>query len=177
MASGSSHTLPRIALVGVGGTGCALLPLLSALPLASVTLIDGDTVEAANLPRQPLYDRTDVGRMKVDAAQERMRRFAPSMQVSTIPSFVDATNARTVIGDHDIVADCTDDLNVRFLIDRVCGERYVPLVSGAVHGSQLQVVSLYVMAGGPSLRSFFPKRSTVEQDGCDIRTAASSTGI
>ena len=45
-----------IAVIGVGGTGSALLPLLGTMPISSVTVVDGDTVAAVNLIRQPLYD-------------------------------------------------------------------------------------------------------------------------
>lgn len=168
----STHSI-RVAVIGIGGTGCALLPLLASLPLASITLIDGDTVEAANLSRQPLYVPGDVGRMKVEVALERFAHLAPSLPVAIVPSFLDATNAGARLANHDLVADCTDDLHARLLIDRICGERMTPLVSGAVHGVQVQVVTLHV-GSSASLRSFFPGRSSAEQDGCDMRQVPAS---
>lgn len=163
----------RLAVIGVGGTGCALLPLLASLPRASITLIDGDTVEAANLSRQPLYGPGDVGRLKLDAALERLAHLAPSLPVTTVPSFLDRANAEVLLTNHDIVADCTDDLHARLLIDRICGERAIPLVSGAVYGAQVQVVTLHA-GSSISLRSFFPGRSSTEQDGCDMRQVPAS---
>lgn len=163
----------RLALIGVGGTGCALLPLLASLPLVSITLIDGDTVEVANLPRQPLYGPSDVGRSKVEVASERLRHLAPSLPSTTVPAFLDAGNAQMLLADHDLVADCTDDLHARLMIDRICGAHGIPLVSGAVHGAQVQVVTLHV-GSSTSLRSFFPGRSSAEQDGCDMRRVPAS---
>ncbi|MBK6831089.1 MAG: ThiF family adenylyltransferase [Flavobacteriales bacterium] len=163
----------RLAVIGVGGTGCALLPLLASLPLVSITLIDGDTVEATNLSRQPLYGPGDVGRLKVEVARERLLHLAPSLPIMSVPSFLDTGNAQLLLADHDLVADCTDDLHARLLIDRICGAHGIPLVSGAVHGVQVQVVTLHV-GSSTSLRSFFPGRSSAEQDGCDMRRVPAS---
>lgn len=166
-------TPDRIALIGIGGTGCALLPLLAGMPISAITLVDGDTVEAANLPRQPLYGPADVGRLKVTVAAEHLRRIAPHIEVVAIPHFVDAANIRSLLPEQDLVADCTDDLNARSLIDSVCAEFRLALVTGAVHGPQVQVASLHVDAG-ISLRSFFPTRGGAEQDGCDMRRVPAS---
>lgn len=153
----------------MGGTGCALLPLIADLGCHTISLIDGDTVEAANLERQPLYGPADIGRLKVEVALEHMRSMAPHLVIDIVPLFLGANNAEELLRNHDIIADCTDDLHARLLIDRVCTQLHVPLVSGAVHGSHAQVVTLHAQVGGPSLRSFFPGRSSAEQDGCDMR--------
>ena len=169
MTEGLPSFRTRIAIVGLGGTGCALLPLLLELPLAGITVMDGDTVEASNLPHQALYSRNDIGRLKVEAARERIRSLAPTLIVDIVPAFLHASNAKELIGAHELIADCTDDLHARLLIDRVCGELGVPLVSGAVHAAQVQVATLHADEKSTSLRSFFPKRGSAEQDGCDMR--------
>lgn len=166
-------TPDRIALIGIGGTGCALLPLLAGMAFSRITLVDGDTVEAANLPRQPLYGPADVGRLKVTVAAEHLRRIAPHSEVVAVPHFVDAANIRSLLADQDLVADCTDDLNARSLIDGVCAELRLALVTGAVHGPQVQVASLHVN-DSVSLRSFFPARGGADQDGCDMRRVPAS---
>ncbi len=155
----------RIAVVGTGGTGCALLPLVGAMPVTTVAVIDGDTVEAVNLPRQLLFGAADVGRAKVQVAVEQMRAKSPS--VIWVPEFrfIDAANVDTLLADHDVVADCTDDLAARALIDQHCRSAEIPLVSGAVHGHQVQVVTVHG-AG----RSFFQGRTTEDQMGCDMRS-------
>ena len=154
----------RIAVVGAGGTGCGLLPLLAAMPVAAITVIDGDTVEAVNLPRQLLFAPGDVGRPKVQAAVDRLR---PMGTLAWRPEFrfIDPANARTLLAGHHLVADCTDDLAARQLIERTCHAEGIPLVSGSVHARQLQVVTVQ----GPGHR-FFQGRTSEEQMGCDMRT-------
>jgi adenylyltransferase/sulfurtransferase len=163
----------RVALVGVGGTGCALLPLLYRMPLQGVTLIDGDTVEEVNLPRQPLYADSDVGRLKVRAALERSVAHASGIHLVAHSVFVDVRNASELLEGHTVVADCTDDLHARRLLDEACARMGIPLVSGAVHGHQVQVLTLGLSPDGvrsPSTRAdFFPGRTGPEQDSCDMR--------
>lgn len=173
MAPATDPVAPRIAVVGAGAIGCALLPLLTGQRIGGFTLIDGDTVEAANLMRQPLYGPGDVGRAKVEAARDRIQHHAPDLHIRCEPRFLDAGNASELLRGHAVIVDCTDDLHARLTIDAVCGELALPLVSGAVHGDQLQVLTLHVSdesgAPAPTLRSYYPGRTGPAQDGCDMR--------
>ena len=166
---GSTH----ITIIGAGATGCALLPLLAVLPGVSLSLVDGDTVEEVNLLRQPLYGPGDVGRPKVEVAMDKVRAWRPLVPIHTHSRFLDASNARRLIAGSAVVADCTDDLHARQLIDTVCGEQGIPLVTGAVHGQQIQVATFHVSSSGSeapaTLRGLFPDRLGVDQDGCDMR--------
>jgi len=147
--------------------------LLATLPSIALTLVDGDTVEAGNLVRQPLYGAADVGRLKVEVAHVRLRAIHPGLPVTTVPRFLDPANARELIGGNDVVVDCTDDLHARRLIDKVCGQLAVPLVSGGVHGHQVQVITLHASPkGGKNSSSYsglFERSISSEQDGCEMR--------
>lgn len=172
--SGSQHTGKqgaRIAVIGVGGTGCALLPLLIGLPFKVITLIDGDTVERVNLQRQPLFGQRDVGKPKVLCARYRMGAVSPlGMHWEAIPQFIDANNCKELLMDHALVADCTDDLDARKLIATICAGIGIPVVSGAVHGMQVQVTTRNASEhGAGSLPSFFQGHPAEEQAGCDMR--------
>ncbi len=164
----------RIAVIGAGGTGCALLPLLYRLPVEGITLIDGDTVEAANLARQTLYGPSDVGSLKVRVALQRSVGLADGIHLLAHTCFLDAKNAVHLLQGHTVVADCTDDLHARRVIERTCAELRIPLVSAAVHGEQVQVLTLGVPPeeGLPptTWQQFFPGRTAQEQDGCDMRS-------
>ncbi len=159
----------RIAVVGVGGTGCGLLPLLTALDVDHVTLIDGDTIEAKNLTRQLLFDRVAIGRSKVEAAAQRMRGRSDSVTWHGEYRFLDASNARALLDGHDVVADCTDDLSARSLIERTCRELRIPLVSGAVHGGQVQVITCHGEDHSRHRKGFFQGRASEDQLGCDMQ--------
>ena len=160
---GPSHF--RVALVGVGSIGQALLACADLPEGYAFTLIDGDTVEAGNLGRQVLCQEQDLGRPKTEVVSDHLtsRRFPHH----TVPRFLDPGNAIDLLSGHDLVVDACDDLHARYLVDRTCGALGIPLISGAVHANEGQVVLLHAPA--PSLKDVFAGRPSGEQDGCDMR--------
>ena len=160
---GPSHF--RVALVGVGSIGQALLARTDLLQGCVFTLIDGDTVEAGNLGRQVLCREQDLGRPKTEVVSDHLtsRRFLHH----AVPRFLDPGNAIDLLSGHDLVVDACDDLHARYLVDRTCGALGIPLISGAVHANEGQVVLLHAPA--PSLKDVFAGRPSGEQDGCDMR--------
>jgi molybdopterin/thiamine biosynthesis adenylyltransferase len=161
----------RLALIGVGAIGSALLPRLLRMPFTVITLVDGDRVEEKNLDRKELYAPVDIGRPKVDVAAAWARNAPVIPLIETRDHFLGPENAEGIIAMHDIVADCTDDAHARRLIDKVCGDYGVALVSGAVHGKQGQVIVLHAEGENDalSLPDLFSGRLGEEQDGCDMR--------
>ncbi|MEZ4759589.1 MAG: ThiF family adenylyltransferase [Flavobacteriales bacterium] len=160
---GPSHF--RVALVGVGSIGQALLARADLPEGCVFTLIDGDTVEAGNLGRQVLCREQDLGRPKTEVVSDHLaaRRFPHH----AVPRFLDPGNAIDLLSGHDLVVDACDDLHARYLVDRTCGALGIPLISGAVHANEGQVVLLHAPA--PSLKDVFAGRPSGEQDGCDMR--------
>lgn len=173
MASGS-HSIPagsRIAVIGAGALGNAVLPHLVGSPIRKLTIIDGDRVELKNLERQPLLTVDDVGRFKVTALAERLRASLDDVEVVAHDVFLDQQNANSILRDHDVIIEGVDDLHAKAMIDRTCAALRIPLVSGGVHGVQGQVVVLH--APGPNEElgraQLFPGKAGAEQDGCDMR--------
>ncbi len=146
--------------------------LIAARP-THLCIVDGDTVEADNLHRQPLFGPADIGRYKAEVALARIEHQRIDTWLEAVPRFLDAPNAQHLLAGSTVVADCTDDLHARMLLDRVCGGLNIPLVSGAVHGNQIQVLTLHqacrVSQHGYGLRDWFPGGIGAEQDGCDMR--------
>jgi len=167
--SDAGRAATHIAVVGVGGTGCALLPLLSALPITGVTLIDGDTVEERNLVRQLLFSSSDVGMGKVLAAGRHLRQLHGGISWREEARFIDRANVSGLLEGHSMVADCTDDLPARQLLAHTCRALGLPLVSGAVHGRQIQVFTRTAASHAQRTAEFFPGRPMEEQEGCDMR--------
>jgi molybdopterin/thiamine biosynthesis adenylyltransferase len=158
-------TIDRVAVIGAGATGCALLPLLATLPV-NILLIDGDTVEERNLPRQPLYGRSDTGRYKVQIACERIAHLTSRIETRNV--FIDRNNCTELLKNTDLIADCSDDLHVHRLLDEHCSRNGIPLIAGAIHGRQLQVMTLHASPDRVALKHFFQGNGLSEQDGCDM---------
>lgn len=165
-----SRTISAV-VVGAGALGCALLPRLARMRISRLRIIDGDRVEPKNLENQPLYAEVDIGHSKVGTVRGWLQMVDPGKEICTEDRFLDAANAHDLLRDAHIVADCTDDLHAKALLDRVCNELRIPLVSGAVHEAQGQVIVLHAPGANEQLgrAHLFRGRVISEQDGCDMQ--------
>ena len=161
----------RVAVIGAGALGCAVLPRIARMRIAKLSIVDGDRVEKKNLERQSLFEEMDIGQFKASTVAGWMRQVLASGEVVAHDVFMDASNAQELLRDHDVVVEGVDDLHAKELIDRVCGELHIPLISGGVHLKQGQVMLLHATNAGLDLSrsDVFGGRSGVEQDGCDMR--------
>lgn len=153
---------------GVGSIGQHLLHQFHADVVGKVTLVDGDRVESHNVGRQPLCVADDTGSPKVRIVGAWCRRAWPELSLDTLDGFAGPENIAYMLEGHDLAVDCTDDLHARLMIDQACADVGVPLLSGAVHGAQGQVVLLDRATAGAGLSDLFPGRASAEQDGCDM---------
>ncbi|MEO8066513.1 MAG: ThiF family adenylyltransferase [Flavobacteriales bacterium] len=167
----------RIAVVGIGGIGCAVLPRMARWPLVRLTLIDGDRVEEHNLERQELYAEMDIGAWKAGVGAAWMRQVIPATSIEPHTVFIGANNARELLAEHDAVLECTDDLHAKDAIDEACAALSIPLVSGGVHGKQGQVIALHGPGSMHALtrKDLFAGRPGGEQDGCNMRNVPLET--
>ncbi|MEK7790608.1 MAG: ThiF family adenylyltransferase [Deltaproteobacteria bacterium] len=79
----------RVLLVGLGGLGSPAAYYLAASGIGTLGIVENDRIEAANLHRQILYSVSDIGKLKVDAAREKLSRMNEFMEIKIgIPLFV-----------------------------------------------------------------------------------------
>ena len=122
----------RVLLVGMGGLGSASAPMLAAAGVGTLGLVDGDTVGLSNLQRQTLYATSDVGRLKVEAAEERLGELNPEVALQPHSGMLSADTAGVLVEGYDLVLDGTDDFATRFAVNAACVSAGRPLVSGAI---------------------------------------------
>jgi len=127
------NAMPRVLVVGAGGLGSPLLRLLARSAVDHITIVDDDVVEESDLHRQTLYSCNDVGRWKLDAAEEVLRGLSPNLSVRTVEGrFVPGT-ALDLLSDHDLIVEGADNLATKFLVADAARLAGVPAVqAGAV---------------------------------------------
>jgi adenylyltransferase/sulfurtransferase len=155
-----------ILVVGAGGLGCGALPYLSAAGVGSITILDADVVELSNLARQVLYKTDEVGASKAIKAAEALRDLNPAIVVTGVAENLTVENASNYIEKHDLIIDCTDNFQTRYLINDVCVALKKPFVYGAIHAWEGQFAVFHPQ--GPSYRSLFPVEPSPEEiPSCD----------
>lgn len=143
-----------VLVIGAGGLGSAVLPLLAAQELHSIHLVDCDTVDVSNLPRQLLYTSQELGQDKAALAAHRLQKLNERGEMRYTSRRVDAEWLATYNTPLDLVIDCTDNFATRLLLDQFCADRSIALVWGAVEGYTGQL-SLFHGKAGCSLRDVF----------------------
>ena len=145
----------KVAVVGAGGLGCAVLEYLAAAGVGRLTVVDHDCVEESNLHRQPLYRMSDLGKPKAEAARAALGAFNPEVRIETRVERLTAANAAPLVEAADVVVDAADSFAVTYVLSDACLRAARPLVSASVLG-----LAGYVgvfCGGAPSYRAVFPE--------------------
>ncbi len=122
----------RAVVVGAGALGSPVGVYLAGAGVGRIDIVDGDHVELSNLHRQPLHATGDLGRAKAEVAAERLRALNPTIEVRGMEMMLEPPEARTLIVGADVVVDCTDSFESRYVINDVCSAEGVDLVEAGV---------------------------------------------
>ena len=129
----------KIAVVGCGGLASSALIYLTSIGVGNITIIDNDFVSLSNLPRQNLFTYDQCGELKVLAAKERLEKINPDVTINMVNQRLDESNSSKLLSGHDIVLDCTDNFETKFLINDTCLKLNIPFVIAGVRDYQGQV--------------------------------------
>ena len=129
----------KVAVVGAGGIGSAVIPALAGAGVGRLTIIDDDVVEIANLHRQPLFRERDAGYAKAEMAAQFAHRLNRYVKVAPVEQRIDAENAAALLADHDLVIDGSDNFATRLAVSDACVALGIPLLSAAAVQFQGQV--------------------------------------
>ncbi|KQQ92690.1 hypothetical protein ASF62_12705 [Leifsonia sp. Leaf325] len=157
----------HVLVIGAGGLGSAVVPALAAVGLGTLSLVDPDTVDETNLPRQTAHGVADVGRLKVDSAADAAARLAPELRVIRHPVLFSAENAPALLDGVDLVIDGSDSIDVRYAANDAAAALGIPLVWGSAVGFGAQVGVAWD-AHGIDYRDLFPEQPSDDGDSCEL---------
>jgi adenylyltransferase/sulfurtransferase len=118
----------HIALIGLGGLGCAAAQYLVSSGIGKLTLCDFDTVTESNLSRQVLYRQSDIGRLKTEAATDLLQNLNPDTEIQVISQRMADDEMRALFPACDLVIDASDNYGTRLAVNRNCLELAKPWV-------------------------------------------------
>ncbi len=122
----------KVALVGMGGIGAPAALYLAAAGIGTLGLIDDDEVSLSNLQRQVIYAERDVGAAKVEVAAAHLGGLNRHCDCRLHRVRLSENNAADILGGYDTVLDGCDNFETRLLVNRVCHDLKIPLVSAAL---------------------------------------------
>ncbi len=133
----------KVCIAGLGGLGGSVTEMLARIGVGHLTLVDGDRFDPSNLNRQLLSTEALIGKPKADAAFERVKQINSDIHVIIYREFMTSENCNEILADSDILVDCLDSIDDRFMIQDAARKASIPLVSGAIAGTSGQVTTIY----------------------------------
>ena len=127
----------KVLIIGAGGLGSPVALYLAAAGVGTLGILDHDKVSTSNFNRQIQYEETDEGKLKVDAAANRIRKQNSHVQIEVYPEKISWENynrAFEIIAGYDIVVDACDNMATRYLVSDITEELSIPYVYGAMEG-------------------------------------------
>lgn len=146
----------KVLIVGAGGLGSPAAYYLAAAGVGTLVLADYDVVDLSNLQRQILHFTEDVGKPKVNSAEEKLRRLNPNLEITTINQKITAENVLDIIGDCDIIIDGSDNFSSRYIVSDSCVLLGKPYIYGGVLRFEGQA-SVFSKDNGPCYRCLYPE--------------------
>jgi sulfur-carrier protein adenylyltransferase/sulfurtransferase len=146
----------RVLCVGTGGLGSPLAFYLAAAGIGTLGLVDFDVVDASNLQRQIIHSTKDIGRKKLDSAEEKLTALNPAINIVKHDTMLSSANALQIMKDYDIVADGTDNFPTRYLVNDACVLLGKPNVYGSIFRFEGQA-SVFATEAGPCYRCLYPE--------------------
>src|SRR6266513_1845161 len=147
----------RVLCIGAGGLGSPAALYLAAAGVGTIGIVDFDDVDLSNLQRQILHGTKDVGRGKVESAQDRLCDINPEIDIELHQCRFSSENASGIVSKYDVVVDGSDNFATRYLSNDVCVFEQKPNVYGSVFRFEGQTTVFAPHLGGPCYRCLFPE--------------------
>jgi len=117
-----------ISIIGLGALGTNAANLLTRTGI-NLILIDYDKVDLTNLQRQSIFTQDDINKSKVEVAQKYLNKVNSDIKIKIYNVKLNKENISLIRS--DLVLDCTDNLEVRFLINNYCMNEKIPFIHAA----------------------------------------------
>ena len=148
----------RLLILGAGGLGAPVIAGLAGAGIGHLSVVDDDVVELTNLNRQIIHSMDRLGQPKAVSAAVFARTLNPDISVDIITDRFTTDTAAALVKHHDLVVDCTDNAETRYLVNEMCQKHGVPLVFAGAVKSDGQITCFDPSAeNSPCLRCIFPQ--------------------
>jgi adenylyltransferase/sulfurtransferase len=165
----------KVLVIGAGGLGCPVLVYLSALGVGKIGIVDFDVVALKNLNRQIIYKEADQGQLKVELAKAKMLEMNSQTEIFEYNVRFSEGNASAIIAEYDLVVDCCDNYDTRYVLDSACFALGKPWIYAAVGGFEGQVSVFNYKKKMRYADLYADKELFKTISGCDVQGVTGST--
>lgn len=128
----------RVAIFGAGGVGGYAVEALARSGIGCLDLIDKDKVSVSNINRQIIATDKTVGRLKAEAAAERVHDINPDIKVNVYNMFyTPETSSNFDFSQYDYVIDAIDTVSGKIELVVQAEKSGTPIISSMGAGNKL----------------------------------------
>ncbi|TET16579.1 MAG: HesA/MoeB/ThiF family protein [Dehalococcoidia bacterium] len=146
----------KVFIAGAGGLGSSISIYLTVAGIGKLRMVDNDIVALENLNRQILHRDNDIGKKKLESAEEKLKKMNSNVEVEVIFETINIGNIDELVGDFDMIVDAMDNFATRYVLNKTALMRKIPLFHGAVHGFYGQATTI-IPGKTACLRCIFPE--------------------
>ena len=156
----------KVAVIGMGGLGGAVVLLLARLGLGALTLCDGDVFEDSNLNRQLLCRPDTLGQKKAEVAAREIAAISHAIDLEVVTVRAETDNLPHILAGANVAVDCLDNMPSRYALQKAASRAGIPFVHAAVAG--IEGIVMTVMPGEPGLEGLYGLEPAAKQDSAEV---------
>ena len=122
-----------VAVVGCGGLGSIAAPYLAGAGVGHLILIDGDIPDISNLHRQVFFSEETTQKTKSTLLAEHINSLNSDVKVTVFDQMIFKSNISEFLTGADIVLECTDNIQAKYLVNDYCHLNNIPVSYGAIY--------------------------------------------
>jgi molybdopterin/thiamine biosynthesis adenylyltransferase len=130
-------------VAGAGGLGSPASIYLAVAGVGRIVLCDCDSPELSNLNRQILHSDARLGINKAVSGKVTLAERNPDIEVIALTERIDAGNVERLTNGANVILDCLDNFDTRFVLNQHAAGAGIPLVHGSVYGMEGRVTFIH----------------------------------
>lgn len=152
-----------VIVVGMGALGNEITRVLALAGVGRLVLCDPDGIETSNLSRTTLFKPCDVGRPKVEAAEDALKTLVPNLLIDSRPLPLIHGLGLAELRDADLVIGGLDSRSARLQLAGRCQLVRAPYLDGGTHpwGGEVRP---YLQPDGPCYGCGLSSEGRAESD-------------
>ncbi|MFX0105234.1 MAG: ThiF family adenylyltransferase [Candidatus Hodarchaeota archaeon] len=134
----------KVLQIGAGGLGSPFALYLTAAGINELTIIDNDVLDISNLPRQILYNETQIGEDKVKSASEVLAKLNSDVQINAYKDYLDENSIKNYLKEtnYDFIVDCSDNFKTKFLVNKIAIENGLRCIIAGIKDFYGQIMTI-----------------------------------
>lgn len=132
----------RVLVMGAGGLGSNVIMNLCAMGVGQIKIIDDGIVKESDFNRQIIHKLKNKDRARVLSVKDWISEFNPEIKVEVDKIKIDGLNYINFIQGYDIIIDCFDTYESKFMLNEIAIRHNKILIHGRVSAFSGQVTTI-----------------------------------